>query len=92
MVRGPPLHAGWLALGALGACAALMAAAAIDEALPAPLGRDAPGDRFIADIAHEHLVNLTSIGPRVFPRALSVRATPITHGSDPPARSARGAQ
>lgn len=55
----------WLA-AALAACgAALGVALLVDARLPAPLGRDAPPDRFIAEIAHEHLVNLTSIGPRV---------------------------
>ncbi|XP_026321103.1 endoplasmic reticulum metallopeptidase 1-like [Hyposmocoma kahamanoa] len=64
-MRGAPLHVWWLVLGALATCAALLGVSRIDAALPAPLTRAAPAHRFIADIAHEHLVNLTSIGPRV---------------------------
>lgn len=64
-MRGAPLPVWWLVLGALATGAALLGVARIDAALPAPLTRAAPAHRFIADIAHEHLVNLTSIGPRV---------------------------
>ncbi|XP_041984494.1 endoplasmic reticulum metallopeptidase 1-like isoform X2 [Aricia agestis] len=42
-----------------------MVAQYADTYLPEPLDRSAPPDRFIAEIAHEHLVNLTSMGPRV---------------------------
>lgn len=60
-----PLSLGWL-LAALAASAAILAAvASIDYALPAPLGPGAPPTRFRALAAHQHLVNLTSIGPRV---------------------------
>ncbi|XP_075981699.1 endoplasmic reticulum metallopeptidase 1-like isoform X2 [Anticarsia gemmatalis] len=60
-----PLSWPWLAAGLLASAAALWAVALIDDALPAPLARGSPPERFIAEIAHEHLVNLTSIGPRV---------------------------
>ncbi|KAJ8716926.1 hypothetical protein PYW08_005325 [Mythimna loreyi] len=60
-----PLAVGWLLAGLAGSAALLAAVASIDQALPAPLGRDAPPTRFQALVAHEHLVNLTSIGPRV---------------------------
>ncbi|KAJ8717542.1 hypothetical protein PYW07_005472 [Mythimna separata] len=64
-LAGAPLSARWLA-AALAACAALLAGVArIDHALPAPLGLAAPPHRFRALVAHQHLVNLTSIGPRV---------------------------
>lgn len=57
---------GWWVLAALVASAATLAAVAyIDYALPEPLGPDAPPQRFRALTAHQHLVNLTSIGPRV---------------------------
>lgn len=56
-----------LALALAATVAALAAVALIDLALPTPLTRRAaPPDRFIAEVAHEHLVNLTSIGPRVW--------------------------
>ncbi|XP_038211457.1 endoplasmic reticulum metallopeptidase 1-like [Zerene cesonia] len=55
----------WVALAALCSAATLLVAGAFDAALPAPLDRSAPPDRFIAQNAYEHLVNLTSIGPRV---------------------------
>lgn len=65
MVRRPPVSLGWLAAAAALTAALLAAAALIDVTLPEPLTRAAPPHRFIAEIAHEHLVNLTSIGPRV---------------------------
>lgn len=56
----------WWLVAALVACGgALAAALAVDARLPEPFGRRAPPDRFSAALAHDHLVNLTSIGPRV---------------------------
>ncbi|CAH4032462.1 unnamed protein product [Pieris brassicae] len=55
----------WVVLAALCSCVAVLVAAVCDQTLPTPLDRSAPKDRFIAEIAYEHLVNLTSIGPRV---------------------------
>ncbi|CAH2089062.1 unnamed protein product [Euphydryas editha] len=55
----------WVVAAALATALALVAAALVDRRLPEPLRRGAPPERFIAEIAHEHLVNLTSIGPRV---------------------------
>uniref|UniRef100_A0A2A4JGX3 FXNA-like protease n=1 Tax=Heliothis virescens TaxID=7102 RepID=A0A2A4JGX3_HELVI len=60
-----PLAPGWLLAALAALLAALAAVARIDHALPEPLGRDAPPDRFHGLAAHELLVNLTSIGPRV---------------------------
>lgn len=77
VMRGAPLRVWWLVLGALGTAAALLGVAYIDAALPAPLSRDAPAHRFIADIAHDHLVNLTAIGPRVRRGASLRRRRPI---------------
>lgn len=62
----------WVAAALAACCGALAAAMAVDVSLPAPLGRDASPERFIAEIAHEHLVNLTSIGPRVSPANLEL--------------------
>lgn len=81
VVRGAPMRAGWLLLGVVGTSAALLAVALIDVAMPAPLSRDAPDHRFIAEIAHEHLVNLTSIGPRVFLRVLFVHPMGVLYVS-----------
>lgn len=55
----------WVVLAVLCSCVAVLVAVVYDQKLPTPLDRSAPKDRFIADIAYEHLVNLTSIGPRV---------------------------
>ncbi|RVE52927.1 hypothetical protein evm_002404 [Chilo suppressalis] len=62
----PPVPA-WVIVLCVGAAAsALYVATLVDRALPAPLMRkDAPADRFIAENAYDHLVNLTNIGPRV---------------------------
>ncbi|XP_063830921.1 endoplasmic reticulum metallopeptidase 1-like, partial [Ostrinia nubilalis] len=54
-----------LAAALAAALLALAGVALIDLALPEPLQRGAPPERFIAELAHEHLVNLTAIGPRV---------------------------
>ncbi|XP_052743938.1 endoplasmic reticulum metallopeptidase 1-like [Bicyclus anynana] len=56
---------GWLAAAAVATALTLLVAALADAHLPAPLDHSAPPQRFIAEIAYEHLVNLTSIGPRV---------------------------
>lgn len=65
-VRALPLTWPWLCAGlALSACAVLVALY-IDYALPEPLTRATGSpEQFIAQIAHEHLVNLTAVGPRV---------------------------
>jgi hypothetical protein len=56
----------WVVCAALAGAAAVFALAALpDLAMPEPLTRAAPPHRFIAEIAYEHMVNLTSIGPRV---------------------------
>ncbi|XP_047536484.1 endoplasmic reticulum metallopeptidase 1-like [Vanessa atalanta] len=55
----------WVAVAAVVTSLSLVVAALVDRRLPEPLDRSAPADHFIAEIAHEHLVNLTSIGPRV---------------------------
>ncbi|CAG4989248.1 unnamed protein product [Colias eurytheme] len=64
-IVSPGVATRWVALAALCSAATLLVAGAFDAALPAPLDRSAPPDRFIAQNAYEHLVNLTSIGPRV---------------------------
>ncbi|XP_072943077.1 uncharacterized protein [Epargyreus clarus] len=56
----------WALLAAAATALLLAAAAALARRLPDPLSRaNGSEHRFIAEIAHEHLVNLTSIGPRV---------------------------
>ncbi|XP_047030872.1 endoplasmic reticulum metallopeptidase 1-like isoform X2 [Helicoverpa zea] len=60
-----PLSGAWLLAALAALLAALAAVAHIDHALPAPLGADAPRERFRGLVAHQLLVNLTSIGPRV---------------------------
>lgn len=61
----PALRQRWLLGGGAALAAAALALLAAAGRLPAPAARGAPPDTFIAEIAHEHLVNLTSIGPRV---------------------------
>ncbi|XP_063367017.1 uncharacterized protein LOC134655483 [Cydia amplana] len=60
-----PLSLRWLVLGALSCALAALALLAAGDLLPEPLTRAAEPTRFIAENAHGHLVNLTSIGPRV---------------------------
>ncbi|VVC97950.1 unnamed protein product [Leptidea sinapis] len=55
----------WVVMAAVCTAATLLVAGSVDLAFPTPLDRSAPPDKFIAEIAYEHLVNLTSIGPRV---------------------------
>nr|XP_037873576.1 endoplasmic reticulum metallopeptidase 1 isoform X4 [Bombyx mori] len=61
----PPLSTWWLFVALAATGLSLYGVSLIDYALPEPLTRAAPVEKFIADIAYEHLVNLTSIGPRV---------------------------
>ncbi|KAG7301133.1 hypothetical protein JYU34_013974, partial [Plutella xylostella] len=64
--RLPPLGPGWLVLGCVLAAAAPLLLQMHHDRLPTPLTRgDAPPTRFCAEIAKEHLHNLTVIGPRV---------------------------
>ncbi|CAG9127663.1 unnamed protein product [Plutella xylostella] len=64
--RLPPLGPGWLVLGCVLAAAAPLLLQMHHDRLPTPLTRaDAPPTRFCAEIAKEHLHNLTAIGPRV---------------------------
>ncbi|KAG6454318.1 hypothetical protein O3G_MSEX008637 [Manduca sexta] len=66
VVPRPPLSVWWLVAALAVSGLSVIGVALIDYNLPEPLTREtAPPDRFIAEIAHEHLVNLTSIGPRV---------------------------
>ncbi|KAL4704883.1 hypothetical protein ACJJTC_019461 [Scirpophaga incertulas] len=56
----------WTLIGTLALTVAMFLLAVLaDRSLPTPLTRAAPKDQFIAEIAYEHLLNLTSIGPRV---------------------------
>ncbi|CAK1550290.1 unnamed protein product [Leptosia nina] len=55
----------WVIVAVLYTCCALLIAFTCDHALPKPLDKNAPPTRFIAENAFDHLVNLTSIGPRV---------------------------
>ncbi|XP_047996668.1 endoplasmic reticulum metallopeptidase 1-like isoform X2 [Leguminivora glycinivorella] len=64
LVRSP-LALRWLVLGALSCALAALALLAAGDILPEPLTQAADPTRFIAENAHKHLVNLTSIGPRV---------------------------
>ncbi|KAM3959411.1 LOW QUALITY PROTEIN: uncharacterized protein ACR2FA_006478 [Aphomia sociella] len=62
----PPLSVWWLVAALAATAGAYYVVSIIDLTLPEPLMRDtASPQRFIAEIAHEHLVNLTSMGPRV---------------------------
>ncbi|XP_063386153.1 endoplasmic reticulum metallopeptidase 1-like [Cydia fagiglandana] len=60
-----PLSLRWLVLGALSCVLAALALLAAGDLLPEPLTQAAEPTSFIAENAHIHLVNLTSIGPRV---------------------------
>ncbi|CAG9796007.1 unnamed protein product [Diatraea saccharalis] len=63
----PPVPVWVVVCGLLATMVALVGVTTlVDHTLPPPLTRrDAPPDRFIAEIAYEHLVNITNIGPRV---------------------------
>ncbi|CAB3244465.1 unnamed protein product [Arctia plantaginis] len=65
-VKPLPLTWPWLCAGLAVSACAVLATLTIDYALPEPVTR-AKGhpEQFIAQIAYEHLVNLTAIGPRV---------------------------
>ncbi|XP_022816260.1 endoplasmic reticulum metallopeptidase 1-like [Spodoptera litura] len=60
-----PLSIWWVAAGLAANAALLAGVALLDAALPEPLGPGAPPERFHGLTAHQHLTNLTAIGPRV---------------------------
>lgn len=79
-----PLSWRWVCAALAASALALAGVARIDHALPDPLTRaSAPPGRFVAEIAYEHLLNLTSIGPRVRTTLLLLTDKPTNRQTRP---------